>query len=107
MNDLQDCKISEKYNEDKKVASVILSQIGKRALFMIGAKQFMVLNNGVQFHIGQNCHHINIIQVVLNGLDLYTMSFYRGMKKVSEVENIYFDQLNDMIERYTGLYTHL
>lgn len=96
---------------DLEIAKTISHQIGHKALYMIGAKNLVAEKNGLSFKIGRNSKCVNYIQITLNALDLYKMTFCyisaKGYKVVSEVENIYFDQLNNMIERYTGLYTHL
>lgn len=97
------------------IAKTIAEQIGGRALFMIGAKELIAGKNYLQFRIGRNPKGWTKICVQLNGLDLYDMIFCRIRKKqgIPEVvenktlENIYCDQLCDIIESETGLRTSL
>jgi len=61
------------------VAKTIMSQIGKQALFMIGAKQFVDHGEGVSFNVGRNSLNANIIHVTYNrGGDDYTIEFKRS-----------------------------
>lgn len=100
---------------NREIAVTILEQIGNQSLTMIGTKQRFIVDNGVQFRIGRNSKGINIIRITLNGKDLYDMQFVmqHGIKRhyetvvKSSCEDVYFDMLNDMIEKHTGLYTSL
>ncbi len=93
------------------VAKTILQQIGHKSLYMIGAKNFIGSDNGLSFKIERNCKSISHIQIKLNGLDLYDMTFLRvrmcEAKTLSVVENVYFEQLNQIIKSETGLNTNL
>jgi len=98
------------------VAQTILNQIGKQALMMIGAKQFVADRDSVRFRIGRNCKGWNMIQIHLNYADdLYRVSFFRirsknGVPMIAQTHTefgIYFDQLHEVIERNTGMYTKL
>lgn len=93
------------------IAQTIASQLGRKALFMIGAKHLIAGKNYLQLKLGRNAGNWNTLKIALNGLDLYDMTFYkiRKLKVTAEktVENIYCDQLRDIIESETGLRTNL
>lgn len=93
------------------IAQTIASQLGHKALFMIGAKNLIAGKNYLQMRLGRNSGHWNVLKIVLNGLDLYDMTFYKIRKltvtKEKTVDNIYCDQLHDIIESETGLRTSL
>jgi len=96
------------------IANTILNQIGgtRRLNVMTGAKDFMAIENGVQFRIGKNSKSVNIVRVVLNALDLYDVEFgqIRKVKGIptyivrSSVNDIYNDMLKGAIENGTGMY---
>ena len=92
-------------------ARTIAEQIGSKAFFMIGAKNLVASENGLTFKVGRNTKGVSHIRVTLTPEDLYKMEFIsvRGtsVKTKAEVEGIYFDMLNKMIEANTGLYTSL
>ena len=96
---------------DKSVANEIYRQIGKGALFMIGAKNFACDNNMLGFKIGRNSKSVNYIRITLNSMDTYDVDFLRiragEVKTVSEEHGIYNDMLRGAIERNTGLYTSI
>lgn len=94
------------------VAQIIAQQIGHKALFMIGASKCLAGGKDyLMMKLGRNQKGWNKLKITLNGLDLYDMTFYRIRKlKVADeitVNNIYFDQLCDVIESHTGLRTSL
>lgn len=93
------------------IAKTIASQIGNKALFMIGAKNLVAIENGLQFKIGKNSKGVNYVQITLNGLDLYDVRFLyvtiNGITEKAKTENAYDDMLCSLIEKETGLYTHL
>lgn len=93
------------------IAQTITSQLGNKALCMIGAKDLMAGKDCLLMRIGRNSGNWNKIKIALNGLDLYDMTFYaiRKLKVTKEktVDNIYFDQMRDIIESETGLRTSL
>jgi len=95
---------------NKEVARTIMGQLGNKTLKMLGAYQFVALKNGVKFRI-RGSRKINLIKITLNPMDTYDIEFWRirgtSFKKVSEVKGIYFDQLHQVIEQETGLYTSL
>ena len=99
-------------NEDNmQVAQTILAQLGGRMFTMMtGAKQMTAGSDGLgslSMRIGQNCHHITALKVVLEPSDTYTLTFYRGLKVAKTFEDVYCDQLRDIFTEVTGMYTSL
>ena len=96
---------------DTQTAETILAQIGKKALFMIGAKNYGVGPEGLHFKIGRNSKSVSHIRIKLNVMDLYDLEYIRvragKITTVSTETNIYFDGLRESIERNTGLVTSL
>ena len=90
------------------VADIILSQIGGRAIYMINAKDFVDIGDGVVFSIMPNNKKVTHVEIKLNACDLYDINFYNirsGNKKlISREDDIFFDCLRDAIERNTELY---
>ena len=98
--------------DNQMTARTILNQLGgNRFVAMTGAKQLVDLGEGLQFRIGRNCKKVNSVVIKLNGNDLYDVEFYniRGINftKKSEAKNVFCDQLADIFEEHTGLYTSL
>ena len=93
------------------IAQTIASQIGNKALFMIGAKHLMAGASSLQMRIGRNSKGWNVIKIILNGMDTYDMIFYRinkaNIADCKTVNGIYNDQLCEIIESETGLRTSL
>ena len=94
------------------VAQIIAEQIGRRAFFMLGAKELVGGENYLQFRIS-GCRSISHVKITLDPSDTYTMSFMKWSAKkleykvVAEVSGVYVDMLHDVIEGKTGLYTSL
>jgi hypothetical protein len=93
------------------IAHTIMGQLGRKTLFMIGAKDF---TSGGEFHLTFRCRgssKVNVIQINLDPSDTYTVRFSRtrGVKftVVSIHNDIYADQLHGLIERVTGLATRM
>jgi len=99
------------------VAHTIQKQIGRQALYMIGAKGYGAgtHENGdayLQFRIGRNSSSIHMIRITLNAVDTYDVEFGRitkgpTYKKVTDAKGIYNDMLTDVIEMHTGMATSL
>lgn len=93
------------------IAMTIKQQIGHKALFMIGAKNLMAINNGLAFKIMKNAKGVNYIEIKLNGKDFYDVRYCyvskKGVKDIAVVNDLYADMLNNSIEDNTGLYTKL
>ncbi len=97
---------------DFTVAKTIRDQIGHKALFMLGAYNFSTDDgNNFSFRI-KGSRRVNFVKIAYDQIwDLYNVTFgqirdYR-YKTVSYFEGVYCDQLCEMIEKETGLYTHL
>jgi len=102
-------------NDPKKdfSADVILQQLGgNRFIAMTGAKSFVKddKKKTIWFRIPR-ANGINVVEIHLNGKDLYDIKFKytHGTKLTTkkEINNVYFDQLQDIFTETTGLYTHL
>lgn len=92
------------------VADTIRAQIGGRAFLMLGAKDLLAIENGLQFKI-RGSRNANVVQIVLDASDTYTVTFQKGRglnwRTVAEVSDVYADSLHRVIESNTGLYTSL
>ena len=100
----------------KEVAATILTQLGGRKFIaMTGAKNFLALNDGeggMRFNIPRFPGvKINLIEIVLNGCDLYDVTFSRIFANkhtvISEHKDVYNDDLRPLFESETGLRTSL
>jgi len=98
------------------IAQTILEQLGNnKFITMTGARQFIALPSGLQFKLpggGGFCKQgINCVQIILDPSDTYTMKFMKirslTVKTLAEHSGIYFDQLQTIFTRETGLDTHL
>lgn len=92
-------------------ATEISSQIGAKALYMIGAKNLAATEDSLSFKVMRNAKGVTHVRISLNAMDLYNVEFLaiRGMnvRIKADFENIYNDQLNNLIENNTGLYLSL
>jgi len=96
---------------DKREADIARDQIGHKALYMIGAKDFVFGTSGgkksLVFKIMRNSKGVSHIRMRLTSLDLYDMEFLAiraGKIKVkSKEKGVYGDQLGVMIKKNTGL----
>lgn len=105
---------------DIDIANTILSQLGgNRFIAMTGVKRHLLLaiKNGLQVKLPTRFAQkgINCVQIILDPSDTYTMKFIK-LKKIkfdysseviSEVNGVYWDQLQDIFTEETGLNTHL
>jgi hypothetical protein len=99
---------------DMTVANTIARQIGNQALTMLGAKNLLGGADSLTFRIGRNAQGVTHIKVRLDPSDTYTMQFLKAgrapkyeVKVVSEVEDVYAEDLRRIIEMKTGMYTRL
>ena len=98
---------------DMRVAEEILNQLGgNRFRVMTGAKNFGGPDNSLRMRIGRNKTNANYMEVVLNSMDLYDITFakvtkYGEMKSVKTYDNVYNDMLVEIFESHTGMYTSL
>ena len=92
-------------------AQEIMKQLGGRKFEMlIGVKSKGIGKDGLILHIGRNSKRVSHIIIDLDrGRDLYNLTFGKiykyQFKVIKKLKGIYVDQLHDMIEKYTGLYT--
>ena len=92
------------------VAKEILSQLGgNKFIAMTGAKAFVGSNSMLMFCLPSNfaAKKINKVRITLTSADLYNVEFFyiRGtnVKKISEAEGVYADQLKSVFESHTAL----
>lgn len=70
---------------NQEIAQTILTQLGgHKFAVMTGAKNFVAIDNGIRFNIGKNGSRANLVKVVLDWDDTYTMSFIRQGKMANE-----------------------
>jgi hypothetical protein len=98
------------------IAKEILRQLGgNKFIAMTGARNFIAINNGLSFRLpggGGFCKDgINIVQIVLDPSDTYTVTFKRvrgnTLREIARVEDVYNDNLRCVFETHTGLRTSL
>ena len=95
------------------VANTIYRQLGgNRFRVMTGAKNMVSLENGIAMKIGRNKTNANYMEIVLNELDLYDITFAKvtkmgEMKSMKGYDNVYNDMLVSIFESHTGMYTSL
>ena len=101
---------------DMTVAKTILEQLGgNKFAVMTGAKNFMSCGDGLSFKLpggGGFCKDgINYVSITLTPADEYDVVFGKTRKfkytEIKKVEGIYFDQLQEVFTRATGLATRL
>ncbi len=92
------------------VREIILQQLGGgKFIAMTGARNFIGLEDGLSFKLPSNfaSDGINFIRVKLNVRDTYDVEFgkVRGLNYTQHSlhEDIYNDNLRDVISRVTGL----
>ena len=96
-------------NQINEVAQTIINQIGGQKMFrMIGVKKVGIGLNSITLHfVAKALQGINKINVTLDPSDTYTVKFYRSTVKGDnlkyEINDIYCDQLIELIENKTGL----
>jgi len=112
-------KVQKQENEAKQeklqIAKTIIEQLGgNRFAAMTGAKNFTSLGNGLSFKLpgaGFTKNSINYVKIILDPSDTYTVEFgkIRGInyKVINTLNDVYFDQLQEIFTRETGLNTHL
>ena len=96
----------------KEIATTILNQLGgNKFIVMTGAKNIAFGNGEVTFKIGRNSGKCNHVRITLKSDDTYKMEFInvRKMewKTVKEFDGVYCDQLVEIFESHTGMYTKL
>ena len=95
------------------IANEIYRQLGgNKFRVMTGAKMMVSTENGIRMRIGRNKTNANYMEVVLNSMDLYDITFAKvtrmgEMKSVKTYDNVYNDMLVEIFESHTGMYTTL
>ena len=108
---LKSKKVNERLNQSQ--AKTLLRQLGgNKFIMMTGAKQMSIGKNGLTMKIGRNSKSITHVAIDLDrGKDLYIMKFIRVRKGIPKVvkqyDSVYADNLNNIFEKETGLYTRL
>ena len=98
---------------DMRVAKTILEQLGgNKFCAMTGAKNLGGTENSLSMKIGRNKTSSNYLKITLNMMDLYDVKFSRvspkgGERSITEYNNIFNDQLVEVFEKHTGMYTKL
>lgn len=98
------------------IARTISDQLGgQRFALMTGASKFFALDSGLQFHLpstrGYVRDGINLVKIILEVDDTYTIEFFRFNQRVinllliNKVEGVYAENLQEVFTEYTGLYT--
>ena len=95
-----------------KVGQIIADQIGNRAFAMMGAKNLMLTENGLQWKVGRNAKGVTHITVTLHPSDTYIVKFQKVTRKcnvtdIATLEGVYADMLHTAIEQNTGMYLSL
>tara|TARA_Y100000361_G_scaffold5166_1_gene4462 strand:- start:1414 stop:1713 length:300 start_codon:yes stop_codon:yes gene_type:complete len=85
---------------------------GNKFRVMTGAKNLLSTENGIRMRIGRNKTNANYLEITLNSLDLYDVTFCKltkmgEMKSVKTYDNVYNDMLVSIFESHTGMYTKL
>lgn len=98
---------------DPMIANTILKQVGRRALFVLGAKNLLDLGNGLSFRV-RGSRTVNYIEITLDANDTYSFRTAKigrapnfKVSNDSTVDGVYCDMLHSLIESKTGLYTSL
>ena len=91
------------------VAKTVHSQIktlSPWALPAWGAKELVALENGLQFKSSGMVKNKGIIQVKLNGSDLYNVTFGKvrkfKYKEIKKVTDVFVEELIDVIDEMVG-----
>lgn len=105
LNFTYDKAIDIKENVDFSIANEILHQIGNKALYMMGACNYMGEDDGVTFKI-RGSKNYNFIKIKLNEEDTYDLTFIKlslSKRTEKEIKGVYNDNLNDILSKETGL----
>jgi hypothetical protein len=94
------------------VANTILEQLGGRMFCMMtGSKNFVAGDNSLRFKPGSSASKINYCKITLGGDDPYKVEFGKvrkmDLKIVGTEEGVYFDQLQKVFTKYTGMDTSM
>jgi hypothetical protein len=95
---------------DMEKAKIIYEQLGPMALALIGARDFVASEDSLSFSI-KGSRRANKIRISVAFDDTYTVEFSKFKRStlvlalVSQHVGVYVDQLLELIESETGLYT--
>ncbi len=96
------------------VADTIRDQIGNRGLVMMGAKNLLGSETGLQFKIGRNDLKVTHVRITLESSDTYTVEFIKvgraprfTVTEISRRELVFVDRLRAVLEAGTGMYLNL
>ena len=91
------------------IAGVVYSQIKTMspwAMAAWGAKELVALKDGIQFKSSGMVKNKGIIQVKLNGSDLYDVTFGKvrkfKYKEIKKVTDVFVEDLIDVIDEMVG-----
>lgn len=69
-----------------KTSTVIFEQLGGNIFArMTNAKNFVALENGIKFTIGRNASKSNLVKILLNIDDTYTLQFWNKGKDINSL----------------------
>lgn len=97
---------------DLRIAVGIKLQLGKQFPAMVGAKDFVGSENHLQFSF-KGCRKSNKCVITLNPNDYYDVEFYKLTPKnldfdpVASFDDVGVENLHEVFESFTGLFTHL
>ncbi|MBF6332395.1 hypothetical protein [Nocardia transvalensis] len=93
------------------IARTIFRQLAgsqRRLIAAVGAKDFVVLPDGIQFRIMRNAAKINHVSIRLHANDTYRLEFgtVRGVnyRQRELFTDVHVEQLRRLFETTTGLY---
>lgn len=95
------------------IGNTILEQMGGRRLSaMLGVKQYYDIRNGVGIKWpNRQRSKGNYVEIVLNGKDLYDMTFFNvsrsGKKRVAQFNDLFAESLVRVFEDHTGWYLRM
>lgn len=94
------------------IARTIIEQLGgNKFKTMTGANNFTVSKSAITFRF-KGSRKVNACRIELNGSDLYDLTFCKVggnalYKEISSSYDVYYDQLQEVFTKHTGLYTKL
>lgn len=114
-------------NKDNEIAFTTLQQLGGNKFLVMTGSKAVLDGNALHLRLVKNMSKANRLDVTLDGNDTYTMRFYffrlqrcaldkkkgefriipEKNEDIEVLEGVYCDQLQDIFEQITGLYTTL
>lgn len=107
--------MSNAIKSNPEVATTILNQLGgQRFVAMVGAKDMGYSSNSISMKIMRNAKKVTHVTITYDhAKDLYNIKFSNWNARkfdfttLKEIEGVYCDQLKEIFESNTGLYTSL